>query len=363
MDNGTVGVLEDTIKDAKLVDGGLKILKKYEKNAPSFDPERRRFLKYCAVLVGSTILTSGCATIDSKFLSRDWKAYLLGQDLIRGPRLLRFKGRLMDAEAHEFSPSNQGFRAVDYDIPIGTPIVPTYSGRFDKIMDSDRSGGKELFIMHIFNNKRFRSQYTHLDSIIDRTKFNLLSLKDIIAFSGNSGYVDSSSQPEHLHFAIQEMNDVGPDLSNKDFRRFSPIPPGIDPFKCGIDGRRPVYWDTITLFPNKIFNNVYLQNVIDGLENKLKGIDIDKKTKQELLKRRQNPLELRDYLRKEVLIKPIDSNYKYPPDSALYALMMQIFTYTSNQEFIAMLPIPYPRLVDFYQKENKTILDNLNIRL
>ena len=68
------GTIEDIVKDSILVAGGLKLLKKYEKNAPSFNLERRRFLKYCAGLVGLTILINGCVTVGSNLLNRDWKA-------------------------------------------------------------------------------------------------------------------------------------------------------------------------------------------------------------------------------------------------------------------------------------------------
>src|SRR3989338_5405737 len=92
MDKEAIGLLEDTVGEARLVDTGLKALKTYEKKAPSFDPERRRFLKYCAGLVGAGVLSIGPVKKSEAFLNlfqkRDWKAHLMGQDLIRGPSLL-----------------------------------------------------------------------------------------------------------------------------------------------------------------------------------------------------------------------------------------------------------------------------------
>ena len=40
MDKEAIGLLEDTVGEARLVDTGLEALKTYEKKAPSFSPER-----------------------------------------------------------------------------------------------------------------------------------------------------------------------------------------------------------------------------------------------------------------------------------------------------------------------------------
>ena len=59
-----VGTIEDVVRDARLVDKGKDQLnRRFYSNAPSFDPERRKFLKHAAVLAGliaSGQLLEGC---------------------------------------------------------------------------------------------------------------------------------------------------------------------------------------------------------------------------------------------------------------------------------------------------------------
>jgi len=45
-------------------------------------------------------------------------------------------------------------------------------------------------------------------------------------------------------------------------------------------------------------------------------------------------------------------NYEFKPDSFMYALMLEFYGRTSKQDFIAMLPFPYPGLKHIYQKAN-----------
>ncbi|GEM_PF-6917687 len=91
-----IDIIEEVVRDSRLVDKGIRELKKLSANAPSFDPERRRFFKHVAVLAGlyaSGQLLKGCAIAQEPGIYQgktytNWEAYSLTQDLIRGPRLL-----------------------------------------------------------------------------------------------------------------------------------------------------------------------------------------------------------------------------------------------------------------------------------
>ncbi len=44
-----IETIEEVVRDSRLVDKDIKELKKLSANAPSFDPERRRFFKHVTV--------------------------------------------------------------------------------------------------------------------------------------------------------------------------------------------------------------------------------------------------------------------------------------------------------------------------
>ena len=87
-----IGTIEEVVRDARLVDKGARELQRLLRNAPSFDPERRKFLKHVAVLAGlyaSGQLLKGCATAQEPVVFQgktygSWEAYLMTQDWIRG---------------------------------------------------------------------------------------------------------------------------------------------------------------------------------------------------------------------------------------------------------------------------------------
>lgn len=59
-----VGAIEEVVRETRLVDKGVEELTRFSRNAPSFDPERRKFLKHVAVLAGlyaSGQVLKGCA--------------------------------------------------------------------------------------------------------------------------------------------------------------------------------------------------------------------------------------------------------------------------------------------------------------
>ena len=145
--------------------------------------------------------------------------------------------------------------------------------------------------------------------------------------------------------------------------------PGINPLEAGIDakkpvgqyGGRPVYWDgkteiVATRIPKR--RKAKLQESLETLDKRVNESDLDKETKEEILKRRNNPEDLRDYLGAMVLKKQPDkegrSAYRYSPGSLPYSLTLELFTRTAQtgQEFVAMLPFIFPPLKEIYQKAN-----------
>ncbi|MBI4167602.1 MAG: M23 family metallopeptidase [Candidatus Aenigmarchaeota archaeon] len=349
MDNEIIGYIENAVKDARLVEDGIVQLERYRKNAPLFSLDRRHFLKYAAKLAGLSILfKTGIATETEAFLfqKRSWESSLLGQDLIRGPELLVWKGQPNGFEQHLSQPVNEGFGAVDYEVPLGTPITPICYGTFNRSKTS-HSGGNSLWLRHKNEFGSYRSGYLHLDSIVNKSRSQAVNLKDIVAISGNSGYINTESQPEHLHLAIAELNE-----------KWTGIGPGLDPFILGVDGRRPIYWDTkAEIEPDYPWTREsYLQRSFETLDERIKEAEVENQTKREVLSRRIKPEELKSYLGREVLQKHQGRNgevgYKYLPGHFMYSLMLEVFAYTSKQPFIAMLPFPHPMLKSFYQKEN-----------
>ncbi|MBI4167603.1 MAG: M23 family metallopeptidase [Candidatus Aenigmarchaeota archaeon] len=356
------GLIEEKVRDSRLVDSGLLVLSRYLNDAPAFDPEKRRFLKYCAGLVGAGVLSIGPVKKAEAFLNlfqkRDWKAYLMGQDLIRGPSLLIWRGWSQDFERHRSQSWNEGYGAVDYEVPIGTPITPIQDGKI-WIKREGHIPGTILVVLHKSDMGLYSSSYLHLSERIIEEKSKKVGFGDVIAISGNSGYINTEAQPEHLHLQISEVKNINSkDTSKKLYRT---VQPGFDPFRYGIDGNKPVYWDTKTeIEPTSPWTREsYLQNVLDTLESRIKSTEIDEQTKRDILSRRNNPEGLREYLGREVLNKHQGKNgefgYKYLPGNILYTLMLEVFAYTSKQPFIVMLPFPHPMLKSFYQRENPGI--------
>lgn len=381
-ENEVIGTIEEVVRDARLVDKGKTLLNKwFYNNAPSFDPERRKFLKHTAVLAG--LIASGkfleaCSTIEPvQFQGKSygsWEAWLMSQDLIRGPGLLIHprNGLPNDFKNHIENPINQGFGAVDYDVSIGTPIVPPITA-FRTITSHDKIGGNVLELYHKYGEGGYHSLYAHLDEIAEiiskgapytdydgiKYKDQLLNMLKIVAFSGNTGTGPGGGpEPQHLHFRLTK-------IVNKNFEK-----PGINPFEAGIDakkpvgeyGGRPVYWDGKTRFyagyENLKENNKFLLGTLDTLEARVKESDLDNTTKEELLKLRSNPEKLRDYLAMRVLVKKRGpdgkSQYEFLPGSLMYALNIELINRMPDtyHEFPAFLPFIFPILKPVYQKAN-----------
>lgn len=385
------GIIEEEVKKSNLVDPGLVELGLIKKNAPIYD--RREFLAHSAKNVGQflamlaglgylTQSTTSCAPIGGSIrmhADKDWELYLRKQDLIRGPPLLIHPstGLPSDFQHHQGQWINRGWGAVDYNVPIGTPIVPTANAR-SLLVDIAEGFNQVLFLIH---PNRYNSQYGHLDGYteiinqgkeVTRTspatgrtylfKDQNINKSIIIGFSGNRGIGPAlRSLDPQLHFEI---------------RRYAEEILSLNSFELGIDAEkpldeylsstgkkraaRPVYWDGKTaIYRAPQDRSRGLQQTLDTLDKRVKESNLDSETKDELLKRHNNPLELRDYLGMRVLQKKQDKErnlvYEFRPGSLMYALMLEFYTRTSKQEFIAMLPFIYPELKHIYQKANPNV--------
>ncbi|MBI4167604.1 MAG: M23 family metallopeptidase [Candidatus Aenigmarchaeota archaeon] len=356
------GLIEETVKDARLVDSGLLVLRRYIYNTPSFEPDRRRFLKYAAGLAGLSIGLSGCAQDNDRYTrhieERDWRSFLLKQDLINGPpvHISVVTGVPNDFEGHLSHKDSNGFGAIDYRVPSNTPITPTASGRI-AIAAHTRIGGIEQYITHSSAGRLYRSGYVHLSSTIKVRPGEEVDLSSIISFSGYTGYGPGGMMPEHLHFMIYERRHDGTyvERNGKQLKWHIHVRPGLDPFILGVSGRRPIYWDTRTIIYDLPDRKRVLDLRIDELESRINNSELDNQAKSEILRRRHTPLELRGYLVSEVLTKAKDGKYKCLPGSDMYSLMLDFLHLTSKNPFIAMLPFPHPMLLDFYKKGNPNV--------
>ena len=385
-----IGTIEEVVRDARLVDKGARELQRFSKNAPSFDPERRKFLKHVAVLAGlyaSGQLLKGYATAQEPVVFQgktygSWEAYLMTQDLIRGPEPLDRPTGDLPYDNHL---NRTGSYAIDYDVPIGTPVVPT-ANAFRTRTVGTRTGGNELLLSHRRGRGTvFLSGYVHLHNyadILEKGKFVMnkdateirdqsLNKLNIVAFSGNTGVGPGGGvQRPHLHFQIQIVEGI---TGRAGTGGFYFVVPGIDPFQAGIDvekpyggiaegiplGGRPVYWDAKTAIATPQNRPKRLQASLDTLEKRVREGDLDSETKSELLKRHKNSYDLRDYLGYRVLQKKKGKDgkdaYEFMPGSLPYGLMLEFYSRTSKQEFIAMLPFISPPLKSVYQKANPGI--------
>lgn len=407
-----IEIIEEVVRDSRLVDEGINELKKFSHNAPRFDPDRRRFLRHAAVLAGlyaSGQLLKGCATAQEpvQFQGKtysDWEAYLLTQDLIRGPSLLIHprNGLPNDFHNHVDNPINQGWGAVDYDVPGGTPLVPT-ADAYATTGSHARIAGTHVIIGY---GDGYTSIYGHMSSlspiIPEKTVRQFLNKLTIVGFSGDTG-MGGGTVPRipHLHFDLRWENTNQP-RETRERKSLNPFELGIDQKSpldeyAGFKGRqraaRPAYWDGKTEInaSNRNKRLTLLKESLDTLEERLKLSDLDKQINQELLKRLNKAASLRSYLAKfvprltdapfdkatvkELLERQIDAyelrdyigervlltkrsapdgkrRYEFMPGSLMYTLMLELYPRTSRHEFIAMLPFIFPPLKDVYQKAN-----------
>ena len=102
--------------------------------------------------------------------------------------------------------------AFDFGMPIGTPVLAARSGVVFKVKDGFPEGGfskkyfsswNQVVILHEDNTF---STYGHLRAGIIVEEGQLVSARDLLGYSGNSGY----SKGPHLHFHVSIRKDDGP---------------------------------------------------------------------------------------------------------------------------------------------------------
>ena len=162
-------------------------------------------LKICSLLLYMLVL-AGCGgsngSTSSGFSQHESSEYVL--PYASGSTHLVGQGNSTDG-SHEAG-SDQAF-AYDFDMPIGTLVVASRSGRVvaieQRFSDNDHTPGHENFIV-IQHSDGTVSGYYHLtqNGVLVDLGSNVQQ-GDVIARSGNTG---DSSEP-HLHFEVLECFD------------------------------------------------------------------------------------------------------------------------------------------------------------
>jgi hypothetical protein len=330
---------------------------------------RRRFLyQIIATLLGLSGLP-GCfprMPFSSASEVRNWHQSMADWDPVFGPPIQWFSryGGPGNFDGHLRAGAAPG---VDYDIPVGTPLVPSMMCYLIKVSE-DWKGARFVLMSSVFHVP-FQISYAHLERTMmddryrvagDILKFlgkriRVLSRGEIIALSGNSGRGPAEYggvQPPHLHLSSFWDEGKGP-YEN------------LNPEKFGPDGGRPVYWDgasPLDVEPEK--RVLLLGQTLRNLEEELSGWEKTreeeeaKETLLELSRSLGHPAPekiqeskhfqtLKGYLKKTVL-----EQKKFGPGTGAYSLMLKIVSYSTDprQEVILTLPFIAPGLERFYRR-------------
>ena len=375
-ENQYESILESVVGDARKVDSLRLKLKELSKNAPSFDPDRRKFLKCASLLMGYAALGNvqvGCATTNT-MEQVSWQEFLLSKDLIRGPDLFLHPLTRQPSTFEHNKDRFEGLGSINYEVPIGTPIVPVT----DAVGKWYNDANSEVTLNNLLG---FRSAYRMFQSVSDKVKkkrdlsrltdserIELFTAgvpdykhDDILGYSGESG-PPGYARP-NINVIIFRANASG--FIHK---------PGLDPLKLGIDqkspvgnndkyglpyGGRPVYWDGKTEI-DASKRVILRQKTLDTLTDRLKSGELDKGTVDEINKLSSDPIAVRDYLGKRVLVKKPSAEgpkYEFMPGSFMYQLMLEFYSRMESHNFIAMLPFIFPLspVREAYEKANSVL--------
>ena len=114
------------------------------------------------VLGANLLNSSGCVSLEKSL--KDYKNITKNWDPVYGPSLLYFSryGGRADFKGHIIGGARPG---VDYDVPIGTPIVPSANAFLQKISYTERGLGTSL--RHTVAG--YKTSYGHLSkNIVDK---------------------------------------------------------------------------------------------------------------------------------------------------------------------------------------------------
>jgi hypothetical protein len=293
-------------------------------------------------------------------LTRTW-------DLVYGPPIQEYSkyGGPGDYAGHVRGGATPG---VDYDGPIGVPLVPS-TASFARQIERDNHDALYLLLMDIYTPS-YLTYLGHIEtSVVDerflvvgeigrylREGARTLGRDEIVALSGNSGLGPREygyRQPPHLHYSLYHWDKEKRSLEN------------IDPEKFGIDGGRPVFWDgkthldvrpeerlthleeTLDLFDETVGN----WPKVHGLEE-LGGALMEhqhllKGTRGRQVLNSKHLHDLRALLKKEVL-----EGKKYPPGTEPYAMMLKVLGYSTDEKQKVILTLPFipPGLQGMYRE-------------
>jgi len=339
---------------------------------------RRNFLRQtgkwvCAAGFACTGI-SGCGSsvsfrksLEDTISNENYFRLTRGWDPVYGPplRWARKYGGPANFDRHITGGATPG---VDYDVEIGTPLVPM-KGSYLRQATADKHGSLYILLVNQFY-PAYRISFGHLDRILLDEKYYFrgepgraeaegvlpIRREDIVALSGNSGLgliENRFWQPPHVHITLYYLNSTNRTLAY------------LDPERFGLDGGRPVFWDGETVL------DIRKEERISRLEGTLKNLkeEIDLWPKLSYLDElRGNVMEYGRLLANvkgsgildskhfhdlRALLKRVTLDEKrFIPGTRPYSLMLKVVGYSmdESQEVILTLPFIAPGLVDFYRK-------------
>jgi len=296
---------------------------------------------------------------------RNWHQSQADWDPVFGPPIQWFSryGGPGNFDGHVRAGAAPG---VDYDVPVGTPLVPAL-GACLAGMSEDWKGSR-FVLMNSVSRPPFQVGYGHLDRAIVDSRYQtakmprpssgpvrMLNRGEIIAFSGNSGLGPpeyGGVQPPHLHLSTFWDDGKNP-YRNLNLEKYGP------------DGGRPVFWDGVTPLDTDPGMRLLLlsQALRDFEEN-----GEEWKGTAEAAEARANLLEFtrslgRPASQKILASKPFQAlkaylqrivreQKRFVPGSAAYSLMLKVFSYSTDpgQEVILTLPFIAPGLEGLYRE-------------
>lgn len=302
---------------------------------------------------------SGCAKTGQRGAFRAGEKHSIPSagdwDPIFGPPIQSFSryGGVGDFEGHLRGGAAPG---VDYDIPIGTPLVPSMTSYLVRI-DQDRNGSRFVLMRSIFHPP-FQVSYGHLGQrFVDKRykvagdvvkylgePLRVLKRNEIIALSGNSGYGPreyGGVQPPHLHLSAFWDDEEKP-YEN------------LNPERYGPDGGRPIFWDGKThldVDPEKRLFLLFrtLQNFEEEMAEwpETQEISEVKGNLREFYRSLEgqevaNILsskhfhDLRSYLKKATM-----EQKKFIPGTGPYSLMLKVVSYSTDPKQKVILTLPF----------------------
>jgi hypothetical protein len=306
-------------------------------------------------------------SLEEIFRSDDYFRLTRGWDPIYGPplRWSRKYGGPANFDRHSIGGATPG---VDYDVDIGTPLVPMKAS-YLRQATKDTLGSLYILLINQFYPS-YRISFGHLDRLLLDERYYFrgdlrraeaegampLRRRDIVALSGNSGLgliENGFLQPPHLHLTLYYLNHGNRTMAY------------LDPEKFGLDGGRPVFWDGETVLDIEAEKRISrLELTMANLKQETEGWP---KT-SEWNELGGNLMEYGHLLAGASGRRILDSKYfhdlrallkkitleekRFIPGTRPYSLMLKMVGYSmdESQEVILTLPFIAPGLVDYYKR-------------